>query len=33
VLTFVARSGDNVKRYRVTPGSDTSIATMLANAK
>ncbi len=31
VLTFVARTGDAIKRFRVTPSPDTSIATMIAN--
>jgi hypothetical protein len=32
VLTFVAQSGDELKRYRVTPAPDTSLSTMLAEA-
>jgi hypothetical protein len=32
-LTFLAQEGQGVKRYRVVPGSDTSIETMLAMAR
>ena len=31
-LSFIVRTGDAVKRYRVTPPADTSVATMLAHA-
>jgi hypothetical protein len=33
VLTFIARSGGDLKRFHVTPGADTSLATMLAGAQ
>jgi hypothetical protein len=33
VLTFVARSGNDLKRFHVTPGADTSLTTMLASAQ
>ena len=32
VLTYVAPAGDSIKRFTVTPSSDTNIATMLAEA-
>ena len=32
VLTFLGPVGDVVKQFKATPSSDTSIATMLANA-
>lgn len=33
VLTFVARSAGDLKRFRITPGADTNLASMLAGAK
>jgi hypothetical protein len=33
VLQFLAKSGNVIKRYRVTPGDDTSIVTMVADSK
>jgi hypothetical protein len=33
VLTLIAQDGDSMKRFRITPGNDTSIDTMLAAAK
>jgi Tol biopolymer transport system component len=33
VLTFIARSGGDLKRFHVAPGTDTSLTTMLANAQ
>ncbi len=33
VLTFIARSGGDLKLFHVTPGADTSLTTMLANAQ
>jgi hypothetical protein len=32
VLTFIARAGDAVKRFRITPSDDTSIETLLSSA-
>lgn len=31
VAAFLATDGDNVKRYRITPASDTSVATLIEN--
>ena len=33
VLTFIARSGGDLKRFRITPNTDTSLATMIANTQ
>lgn len=33
VLQFLARAGDVVKRFRVTPGSETSLATLISDAQ
>ncbi|MEP6601211.1 MAG: hypothetical protein ABJB49_05305, partial [Nitrospirota bacterium] len=33
ILTFLGPVGDVIKRFRITPSSDTSIATMLAAAE
>lgn len=33
VLTFIARSGGDLKLFHITPGADTSLTTMLANAQ